>query len=153
MNSNLEREVEQRTEEMERKNIELKMVLANMQQGVFMIMPPCHIHPEYSAYMEIIFETKNFEYMDLIDLFENADIDRDSLVMMRSAIIASFEKEDIYFELNESSLPRSIVLKGKEKNRHLELTWTPILEDGLIEKILVTVYDKTEILALKRDTD
>ena len=65
-NANLEQRVTERTLALRQKTADIQTMLQNMPQGVLTIVAGNKIHPEYSAYLETIFETTSIADRDLM---------------------------------------------------------------------------------------
>ncbi len=132
------------------KTNDLMSMMLNMHQGLFTITEKEVIHKEYSAYIEEIFSTKNVagrNYADL--LFANADISRDTLNQIISAVNSMLGEDEMMFDFNKHLLIKefTILSTSPDSSAHkiLELDWDPILTDGIIHKLMVTVRDVTEL--------
>ncbi|HET8694063.1 MAG TPA: hypothetical protein VFM33_05300, partial [Aquabacterium sp.] len=66
-NATLELRVAERTAQLRQKTNDIQAMLENMPQGVLTVMPGGVIHPEYSAYMETIFESTDIAGKNLMD--------------------------------------------------------------------------------------
>jgi hypothetical protein len=66
-NANLEKRVTERTLALRQKTADIQSMLQNMPQGVMTIVAGNKVHPEYSAYLETIFETTAIAERDVMD--------------------------------------------------------------------------------------
>jgi C4-dicarboxylate-specific signal transduction histidine kinase len=74
-NRTLEEKILQRTAELRQKTNDIQTMLQNMPQGILTVVEGAVIHPEYSAYLEQIFETKDIAGQKLMDLvFSNTNL-------------------------------------------------------------------------------
>lgn len=88
-------------------------------------------------------------FMQLLQ--EQTRLDAESLTMIQSALMASFGEEALAWELNEAHLPQEIVLRG-EPMRTLNAHWTAIFDrKGRLQKVLVTLRDVSNQLALEKN--
>lgn len=154
-NRNLEKKVEERTAALAQKNRDIASMMTNMHQGLFTIMQGGLIHPEYATYLENIFETKRIAERNFSDLlFADTLMSVDAVDQCVTAVDAIVGEDEMMFDFNSHCLLKELVIKmadGREKI--LELEWDPIIGDGTIEKLMVTVRDVTELRALEREAE
>lgn len=97
-NRDLEKKVEERTVALKQKNDDIANMLSNMQQGLFTIIEGGIIHPEYAAYLETIFETRQIANRNFADLlFNHSNLSQD---VIDSAVtsVASIVGEDVMLD-------------------------------------------------------
>ena len=151
-NRNLEQKVAQRTAALAQKNDDIANMLSNMHQGLFTIEEGGLIHPEYSAYLETIFQTNkiaNRNFMDL--LFEHAVISADIVDSVTTAVASIVGEDSMMYDFNSHLLASEIRIRLPEQDdKFLDLDWDPILdENDTVVKLMVTVRDVTELRALQ----
>lgn len=150
-NRDLEVKVEQRTSELAQKTNDISSMLSNLHQGLFTITDGGLIHPEYSKYLEVILNTTeiaNAHYIPL--LFSKTNLSVDQLDQIQTAIDSIIGFEELMFEFNSHILPQEYKITltdGSEKD--IELDWDPIVYQGEVERLMVTVRDVTELNALQ----
>lgn len=154
-NRTLEQKVEERTEALQEKTNDILNMMQNMHQGLFTIMEGGIIHHEYAAYLEAILETDqiaNRNFMDL--LFNSCNLGTDRLDQVRTAVEALLGSDEMMFDFNSHLLATEIVvsLEG-DRTKILELDWDPIILDGEIDKIMVTVRDVTALKELQAEAE
>lgn len=137
---------------------DIESMLGNIRQGILTIDKECNIHPEYSNYLETIFETKEIGGKSFVDfMFQKAKVSKETITTTDTVITTSIGDDEFAFDANSQHLPRSFsIVMDESTNSHkdLELEWCPILnEEDLIEKIMVTVRDITEINKLKAEAN
>ena len=150
-NTNLEKRVAERTEQLAQKTNDIQTMLQNMPQGVLTIVAGSKIHPEYSAYLETIFETTRIADRDLMDLvFSNTDLGADALSTIEVSVASVIGEDEMNYEFNSHLLVTEFAIRvegGRAKS--LELSWSPIVNDaGVVEKLMVCVRDVTELKRL-----
>jgi two-component system chemotaxis sensor kinase CheA len=151
-NRTLEHKVEERTQELQAKTNDILNMLENMHQGLFTIIKGGSIHHEYAAYLETIFDTTQIANTDFMDLlFSKAKIGNDQLDQITTGMDAIIGEDEMMWEFNSHLLIHefSIELNGKEKI--LAVEWDPIIFNDVIDKVMVTVRDITELKALERE--
>ena len=154
-NRTLEHKVEERTSALKEKTNDILNMMHNMHQGLFTIVEGNLVHPEYAAYLEEIFETKNIANRDAMQLlFEDSNLGADVLNQVETGLNALIGEDEMMFEFNQHCLILEYT-KTFEDNRVkiLELAWDPIISEGVIDKIMVTVRDVTELKALQAEAE
>ncbi|MCO7223731.1 GAF domain-containing protein [Pleionea sp. CnH1-48] len=154
-NRTLEQKVEARTAELAEKTNDISSMLMNMHQGLFTIMEGGIIHHEYAVYLEKIFETQHIASRNFMDLlFTDTDIGSNGQDQVKTAIEALIGSDEMMYDFN-SHLLITEVSKTMEDGRVkiLDFDWDPIILDGDIDKIMVTVRDVTELKALQKEAE
>ncbi len=155
INEHLEEMVAERTAEVHRKSQDIQIMLQNLPQGILTFNRDLRIHDEYSVYLETILETDVIAETQVMDLlFANSSLGADTLSQMATAIASILDEEEFLFECNGHLLVTAFEKAfacGRIKS--LELSWSPIANDqGIVEKLLVSMRDVTEIKALQEAT-
>jgi HAMP domain-containing protein/HPt (histidine-containing phosphotransfer) domain-containing protein len=150
-NRTLEHKVEERTQALQEKTNDILSMMQNMHQGLFTIMEGGIIHHEYAAYLEAILETDriaNRNFMDL--LFRNTNLGSDRCDQVATAVEALLGSDEMMFDFNSHLLANEIVISlDDDRTKILELDWDPIIMNGDIDKIMVTVRDVTALKELQ----
>jgi HPt (histidine-containing phosphotransfer) domain-containing protein len=86
-------------------------------------------------------------------LFEGVNLSSDEVSQAVNALAASLGENMLAYEMNAHCLPREIKRRRADgQDRTLDLSWNPITNDeDVIEKILVTLRDVTELRALEEE--
>ena len=150
-NATLELRVAERTSQLRQKTNDIQAMLENMPQGVLTVLPGGVIHPEYSAYMETIFDTKDIAGKTLMDLvFTNTSLGSDALSTVEVAVGSVIGEDSMNYEFNSHLLVTEFdktMSNGDVKS--LELSWSPITDDNdTVEKLMLCVRDVTELKRL-----
>jgi len=150
-NATLELRVAERTSQLRQKTNDIQAMLENMPQGVLTVLPGGVIHPEYSAYMETIFDTKDIAGKTLMDLvFTNTSLGSDALSTVEVAVGSVIGEDSMNYEFNSHLLVTEFdktMPDGEVKS--LELSWSPITDDNdTVEKLMLCVRDVTELKRL-----
>ena len=141
----------ERTEQLRQKTSAINAMLQNMPQGVLTVEKGGTIHPEHSAYMATIFETKDIASRPLMELvFGSSNLGSDALSQVDVVINSVIGEDEMQYEFNSHLLPADFdktMPDGRVKS--LALSWSPITDDGgTIDKLMLCVRDVTELKAL-----
>ncbi|MDP9046285.1 MAG: ATP-binding protein [Pseudomonadota bacterium] len=153
-NANLEKRVTERTLALRQKTADIQSMLQNMPQGVLTITAGNKIHPEYSAYLESIFETTDIAGRDLMDLvFSRASLGADTLSTIDVSIASCIGEDAMNYEFNSHLLVTEFQVRMEDgRTKSLELSWSPIVNDSdTVEKLMVCVRDVTEFKRLANE--
>jgi signal transduction histidine kinase len=154
MNENLEGIVAERTLALRQKTADIQSMLQNMPQGVLTIVAGNKIHPEYSAYLETIFETTSIANRDPMDLvFAHTNLGADSLSTVEVSIASVIGEDAMNYEFNSHLLITEFNVRMQDgRTKALELSWSPIVNDAdVVEKLMVCVRDVTELKRLANE--
>ncbi|MEY4590175.1 MAG: hypothetical protein RL497_2251 [Pseudomonadota bacterium] len=136
------------------KTNDLVSMMSNMHQGLFTITAAETVHKEHSLYIEKIFATRDVvgrNFMDL--LFEHSDLGSNAQNQIKEAVSCLLGADELMFEFNKHLLVNEYTITLDGTCKVLELDWDPIVLDGAIDKIMVTVRDVTEIKEMQHEAE
>ncbi len=150
----LEQKVAERTAELRQKNNDIQAMLSNMPQGLFTVQEGGAIHPEYSAFLESIFETENIAERDAGELlFTGAKIGSDALNSAKEAMFAIIGEDEMNFDFNASLLVEEYSIDIGDTTKVLALDWNPIVEEDIVNKLMVSVRDVTILRQMESEAE
>ncbi len=152
-NRTLEAKVEARTLALKEKNRNIQSMLKNIQQGIFTIGADSTVQPEYSQFLETIFQTDKIEGRSIHELiFSNSNLGADVIDQVRNSLSCVVGTDALFYECNDHLLVRSMeITTPKDEVKMLEMDWVPILdEDDMVEKVMVVIRDVTELTSLQQ---
>ena len=146
-NALLETKVEQRTNELKVKSIEMSTILNSLPEAVLKIDQDLRVESSFSHAAEEVLKTSNIDGGDVIDLvFGTAQLSEDAKSSIRAALDMSLGDYHWTFEANLSTLPMEIARKVGDEIQHISLGWNTICnDDDEVERIVLTLSDITEI--------
>ncbi|MES2676634.1 MAG: two-component regulator propeller domain-containing protein [Pseudomonadota bacterium] len=148
----LEIKVAERTAELREKNNDIQAMLSNIPQGLFTIEVGGNIHPEYSRFLENIFETTEIAGRNVMSLlFAGANLGGDTLASVSAAIKSMIGEDKINYEFNSHLLITAYEVNLGVKRKYLSLDWSPIVSDNDIVKLMVSVRDVTLLKQLESE--
>ncbi len=146
----------QRTALLREKTNDIQNMLHHMPQGILTIVLGGTIHPEYSDYLETIFETKHVKDQPAIDfIFGQSSVGADALSQIDATIAACIGEDRTNFDFNSHLLAREVCKTMPDgRIKYLELSWSPICgEHDSVEKIMVCVRDVSELRVLEAEAE
>ena len=142
----LEKEVRSRVSE-------IQAILDHVPQGLFRIKAGSKILVTQSHFLNKFFPGLKIDedfYTKLIAELWQADANQRSIV--KAIIKESLGTDPLTFEINYPHLPLQMDVASHGDTKTLQVTWTPIVEDGVVISILVTLFDITnQIVMEERD--
>ena len=151
-NKILEIRVAERTAEVRQKSNDIQAMLSNMPQGLFTVQADGKIHPEYSHYLESIFDTTEIAEREASELlFNGANIGSDALDSAKAAIFAIIGEDEMNFDFNKSLLLAEFDSQINGKQKYLSLDWNPIIVDDIVSKLMVSVRDVTQLKVMESE--
>lgn len=155
INENLENIVQERTFQLAQKTRDISSILQHLPEGILTILPDRTIHHEYSAYLEVIFNTNQIANKDVMSfVFEHSDLGADTYAQLQSTMETCIGEDQINFELNTHLLVKEVKKRINQVEKHLELSWVPIYsDDGLITKLMLTIRDVTQLRQLQNEAE
>ncbi len=148
----LELKVKERTKEILQKNQDIQAMLSHMEQGLFTILDNYIVHPEYSIFLEEIFETTDIAGCNIMDLlFNKASIGSNACDEIKKSIGVIIGEDKFNYELNNHLLIGEIKVSFSDVEKQLALSWNPIVINDVVEKLMVTVRDVTLLKQMEKD--
>lgn len=154
LNDTLEQLVAQRTEQLRQKSQDLHGMLQHLPLGVLTLIEGNRIHPEYSAGLEDILETRDIAGRDVMDLlFSGSRVAPEALARMEVALPSCIGQDRRHFE---SRVPlmvgelEKVMPNGRVKV--LALAWSPICNgQDMVDKLMLCVRDITGLKQLEEE--
>lgn len=138
------------------KTADIQTMLQNIPQGILTIVDGNKIHPEYSAYLETVFETKDIVGRDIMDfVFADTNLGADALAQMEAIGGACIGEDLMNFEFNQHLMVGEIEKRMADgRIKVLDLSWSPIVdENDMIVRLMLCVRDVTELRQLAAEAN
>jgi PAS domain-containing protein len=139
-------------EEVERQTLELRSIMENIPQGVFIMLADRSIQGNYSRELEEILGLKDLAGQPALPLlFKDSQLTAEDRSIMESILISSFDEPSYIWELNMSNLPHEFVRLGQDASPQiLAIEWHPIMNrEKRVDRVLVTLRNVTELRDLQ----
>ncbi|MBK9345287.1 MAG: MCP four helix bundle domain-containing protein [Burkholderiales bacterium] len=143
--------IQESSSQLKQKTADIQAMMQYIPQGILTIMGGNKVHPEYSAFLENILETKNIAGSDVMDLiFSNSQCNAEIQSQVEAAISASIGEDAMNFDFNEHLLVSEVEKKMSDgRIKILDLSWSPITDDkDSVVRVMLCVRDITEIKQL-----
>ena len=149
----MEVKVSERTGELQKKNNDIQDMLSNMRQGLFTIETDGTIHPEYSTYLESIFEKDNLAGKDAYTLlFTGAQVGSNELNQVKEGIDSIIGEDELNFTINSHILISDYETIISDNLKSLSLDWNAIVDaDDIVQKLMVSVRDVTLLKQMENE--
>ncbi|MFW7381417.1 MAG: 7TM diverse intracellular signaling domain-containing protein [Oligoflexus sp.] len=164
-NKELKKHIESVELIVDEKTRDIKSILKNIKQGIFTISAQDgRIMPEYSNFLEEIFDTKIISGQDPCDLlFASSNIDENLMDQTKSVLQSCLGNHPLNFDANRDLLVRDLKVPTRKlavsnldqlevnltSEKILQIDWDAIEYNDEIDKILVTVRDVSELRKLE----
>jgi two-component system chemotaxis sensor kinase CheA len=148
--------IQEASAQLKQKTADIQTMLQNIPQGILTIVDGNKIHPEYSAFLETVFETKDIVGRDLMDLvFSETNLGADLLSQMEAIGGACIGEDVMNFEFNEHLMVGEIEKKMPDgRVKILDLSWSPITDDAdQIIRLMLCIRDVTELRQLAAEAN
>ncbi|MDF3832872.1 MCP four helix bundle domain-containing protein [Cupriavidus basilensis] len=133
------------------KTADIQAILQNMQQGILTVVEGAVVHPEYSVYLEEIFETTDIAGRDFMELvFADTDLGADSLSQIEAAVGACLGQDAMNFVFNQHLLAGEVSRRMPDgRLKVLDLSWSAITDDNdTVTRLMLCVRDVTQLRQL-----
>lgn len=165
-NRSLEAKVAERTKSLREKNAKIQTILLNIQQGILTISeqyqnensedaPNYIVDQEYSEFLEKILGRSDIQGKEIMELlFNNAELDSETLSRIKAALVTIMEENIINYQLNSDILISEFTFTNNEgKKKIIELDWRPITDEYKnVKKLMITLRDVTSLRKMQMES-
>jgi len=155
-NTSLKDHIENVEAIVEEKTRDIKSMLANIPQGIFMISAKDGlVMPDYSVHLSCILGTKSIAGRSVRDIIlSRSDLSNDRIDQTETVIMSALGDDNLNFEVNQNLLVKELLFTMPQNSKILELEWNSICDNqNRVEKILVTLRDVTQLRELERQRE
>ena len=129
-------------------------LMKNLQEGMLIINEDGTIDGQHSQKLEQILNIKNVagkHYKEV--LFVNSGLSSSEIDRIMCTIDATLGSQEVMYAFNSHLLCEEIsIIDPNGNNKRLQSQWSPIIEQGIITKLMLTLSDATHQDALERTT-
>ena len=148
--------IEQASAQVRQKTADMQAMLQNIPQGILTIVDGNLVHPEYSAFLETVFETTDVAGRDFMDLvFADSSLGADAKAQIAALGGACIGEDVMNFTFNEHLMVGEIEKRMADGRRKiLDLAWSPITDDNdMVIRLMLCVRDVTELRQLAAEAN
>jgi two-component system, chemotaxis family, sensor kinase CheA len=143
--------IQESSAQLKQKTADIQAMMQYIPQGILTVMNGQKVHPEFSAYLETILETKDIAGRDVMELiFAGSNLNAEIMSQVEAAVSSTLGEDCMNFEFNEHLLVREVEKKMPNGQlKILDLNWSPITDDqDTVVRLMLCVRDVTELKAL-----
>ena len=143
--------IQESSQQLKQKTADIQAMMQYIPQGILTVVAGNKVHPEFSAYLETILETKEITGRDLMELvFADSNFDAERVSQVEAAVSACIEEDSMNFEFNEHLLVSEVEKRMPDgRVKILDLNWSPITDDrDTVVRLMLCVRDVTELKVL-----
>ncbi|WDZ94207.1 MCP four helix bundle domain-containing protein [Herbaspirillum sp. WKF16] len=148
--------IEEASAQVRQKTADMQAMLQNIPQGILTIVDGNKIHPEYSAFLETVFETADIAGRDMMELvFSGTNLGADTLSQIEAIGGACIGEDVMNFAFNEHLMVGEVekTMAGGAR-KILDLSWSPITDDNdTVIRLMLCVRDVTELRHLAAEAN
>ncbi|QJQ00978.1 ATP-binding protein [Herbaspirillum rubrisubalbicans] len=148
--------IEQASAQVRQKTADMQAMLQNIPQGILTIVEGNKVHPEYSAFLETVFDTTDIAGRDVMELvFANTNLGADILSQIEAIGGACLGEDVMNFEFNEHLMVGEIEKTMADGSvKILDLSWSPITDEAdMVIRLMLCVRDVTELRQLAAEAN
>src|SRR5450830_557057 len=148
--------IQEASAQVKQKTADMQAMLQNIPQGILTVVDGNKVHPEYSAFLETVFETKDIAGRDLMELvFTDTPLGADTLSQIEAIGGACIGEDVMNFEFNEHLMVGEVEKKMADgRVKILDLSWSPITDDAdQVIRLMLCVRDVTELRKLAAEAN
>ncbi len=132
-------------DEIARQKTKIKTIFDNVDVGILSCNLEGNIDSDYSKKINEIFPDENLDGRPFIDvLFSKSQISSDQLSIIKNTFFVCLGEDTLNWEMNKEHLPKEITRFEGKQRQYLKLTWSPLVHDDLVAKIIVSIEDVTK---------
>ncbi|MFL9927211.1 HAMP domain-containing protein [Herbaspirillum lusitanum] len=148
--------IQEASVQLRQKTADMQAMLQNIPQGILTIVDGNKVHPEYSAFLETVFETTDIGGRDVMELvFSGTSLGADTLSQIEAIGGACIGEDVMNFAFNEHLMVGEVektMADGRVKI--LDLSWSPITDDAdQVIRLMLCVRDVTELRQLAAEAN
>ncbi|MCA1323862.1 HAMP domain-containing protein [Herbaspirillum sp. alder98] len=148
--------IEEASGQVRQKTADMQAMLQNIPQGILTIVDGNRVHPEYSAFLESVFETSDVAGRDFMELvFADSSLGADAMAQIAALGGACIGEDVMNFTFNEHLMVGEIEKRMADGRRKvLDLAWSPITdENDMVIRLMLCVRDVTELRQLAAEAN
>ncbi|MBP1313572.1 ATP-binding protein [Herbaspirillum sp. 1130] len=148
--------IEEASAQVRQKTADMQAMLQNIPQGILTIVDGNKVHPEYSAFLETVFDTTDIAGRDVMELvFSNTNLGADTLSQIDAIGGACIGENVMNFSFNEHLMVGEIEKTMADGSvKILDLSWSPITdEQDMVIRLMLCVRDVTELRHLAAEAN
>lgn len=148
--------IEQASAQVRQKTADMQAMLQHIPQGILTLVEGNLIHPEYSAFLETVFETSDIGGRNVMELvFADSNLGADTLAQIEAIGAACIGEDVMNFAFNEHLMVGEIEKKMADgRVKILDLSWSPITdEQDMVIRLMLCVRDVTELRQLAAEAN
>jgi len=148
--------IEEASAQVRQKTADMQSMLQNIPQGILTIVDGNTVHPEYSAFLETVFETSDIAGRALMDLvFTDTNLGADTLSQIEAIGGACIGEDVMNFSFNEHLMVGEVEKKMADGSiKILDLSWSPIVDaNDTVVRLMLCVRDVTELRQLAAEAN
>jgi HAMP domain-containing protein/HPt (histidine-containing phosphotransfer) domain-containing protein len=148
--------IQQASSQLKQKTADMQAVLQHIPQGILTVVAGNRVHPEYSAFLETVFETQDIAGRDLMELvFADTNLGADTLAQIEAIGGACIDEDVMNFNFNEHLMVGEVEKKMADgRVKILDLGWSPIIDDSdTVIRLMLCVRDVTELRKLTAEAN
>lgn len=148
--------IQQASAQLRQKTADMQAMLQNIPQGILTVVDGNKVHPEYSAFLETVFETQDVAGRDLMELvFADTNLGADTLSQIEAIGGACIGEDVMNFTFNEHLMVGEVEKKMADgRVKILDLSWSPITDDAdTVIRLMLCVRDVTELRKLAAEAN
>jgi hypothetical protein len=139
-------------DEVERQTLELRSIMENIPQGVFIMLADQSIQGNYSKELEQLLDQEDLAGLPALPLlFKDAALTDDERSILKSILLSSLGEPSYVWDMNRPNLIHEFMRQGKDGSAQiLTVDWHPIVNrEELVDRVLVTLRNVTELRGLQ----
>lgn len=136
----------------------LSNIFSNIPLGILTVDENGNIEGTYSSYLHYLlgsndFNGKSFKSILIGAISEN--LTRDELHGIDN-LCGCLNQDQSFFEKNMATFPEQLALNSHQdstESRYIQLSYKPLIYDGLIKRLLIIIEDKTAFIAAEKEQE
>ncbi|XVJ69404.1 MAG: HAMP domain-containing protein [Rhizobacter sp.] len=143
--------IQESSQQLKQKTADIQAMMHYIPQGILTVMDGKKVHPEFSAHLETILETKDIAGRDVMELiFAGSNFNAEILSQVEAAVSSTLGEDSMNFEFNSHLLVSEVEKKMPNGQvKILDLSWSPITDDqDTVVRLMLCVRDVTELKSL-----
>ena len=154
MNAKIEKQVKERTSELNQERNNIANLLNNMRQAVFTVSSTGEIMGPVSSFSQDIFGSDVVGNSIYKTIYNGIDQNSELYASIKSVMTCVYQADDLQWDIMKDYLPTRLTYippEGSQENKIIKTAYNPLWDqDEMLEKIMFVAEDITEIEKLEK---
>jgi anti-sigma regulatory factor (Ser/Thr protein kinase) len=145
MANNHEKLLERAVRTIQNQKQKIQSILDHIELGILMVDHTAQIDRDFSAYTQTLLPDRDPANTKITSfLFHGSELSCEQRAIQKTVIDTVLGEDELNWELNKDHLVKSLKIRDKGLSRDIKLSWSPVIDGSIVDKLIVSLHDVTE---------